>query len=237
MKIIPAIDIIGGKCVRLTKGDYSTSHIYDNDPLEVAKQFEANGISHIHLVDLDGARLRHLVNAGTLESIAGNTNLTIDFGGGIKCDDDIQRAFNCGAAQVTVGSVAVTNEPLFLKWIETYGSEKIILAADFKNRMIAYHGWITESKIDILSFIESYKMKGVKYSICTDISRDGMLSGPSINIYRQLVTDTSIKIIASGGITSHEDLLQLADTGCDGAIIGKALYEKKITLKELSLLC
>jgi len=237
MRIIPAMDILGGKCVRLTKGDYSTSTIYYDDPLEIAKQFESYGISHIHLVDLDGARSKHIVNASILEAIARDTKLAIDFGGGIKCDKDIETAFNCGAAQVTVGSVAVTDQELFLKWLGTYGGEKIILGADFKNRMIAYNGWTMESKTDLLNFIESYRQKGVSYSICTDISKDGMLTGPSIDIYRQLVTITEINIIASGGITSLEDLLQLADAGCEGAIIGKALYEKKITPKELASLC
>lgn len=237
MRIIPAMDIIGGKCVRLTQGDYSTSFTYSSEPLEVAKQIEDHGLHYLHIVDLDGARSRHIVNEKTLQNIVQKTSLEVDFGGGIKSDEDINKAFSCGAAKVTIGSVAVTEEDLFLMWLEKFGPERIILGADFKNGMIAYNGWVTESKTEVFSFIRKFESKGLLYSICTDISRDGMLSGPSFDSYLKLVSGTNTKIIASGGISTIADIRKLADIGCEGAIIGKALYEKKITLKELASPC
>jgi phosphoribosylformimino-5-aminoimidazole carboxamide ribotide isomerase len=237
MRIIPAIDIIDGKCVRLTKGDYSAVNLYCNDPVEMAIKFEDAGCKYLHVVDLDGARAKHVINAKTLEKIACNTNLKIDFGGGIKSNTDIKTAFECGAAQVTAGSVAIADHQLFMEWIENYGPEKIILGADFRNNMIAFNGWANESDIEVFDFVKSYCEEGVKYCICTDISCDGMLSGPSHTIYNHLVRETGINIIASGGITTLSDLAELEEAGCEGAIIGKALYENRITLKELSQLC
>jgi phosphoribosylformimino-5-aminoimidazole carboxamide ribotide isomerase len=237
MRIIPALDIIDNKCVRLTKGDYSAISFYSDDPLYMAKKFEDCGCKYIHLVDLDGARSSHLVNIKILEQIASKTQLTIDFGGGIKTNADIHTAFECGASQVTIGSVAVTDKELFLEWLKIYGSNKIILGADFRDRQIAINGWVNESEKDVFQFLNTYYKEGVNYCICTDISCDGMLSGPSFNIYRELTNITGLNVIASGGISSLSDLIELAKTGCEGAIIGKALYENKITLHELSLLC
>jgi len=237
MRIIPAMDIIGGKCVRLSQGDYSKSLTYSSEPLDVAKQIEDHGLRYLHIVDLDGARSRHIVNEKILQNIAQKTSLEVDFGGGIKSDEDINKAFSCGAAKVTIGSVAITDEELFMMWLEKYGPEKIILGADFKNGMIAYNGWVTESKTEVFSFISKFENKGLHYSICTDISRDGMLSGPSFESYQKLASETTINIIASGGISTMDDIRRLSETGCEGAIIGKALYEKRITLKELESLC
>ncbi len=237
MRIIPAIDILDGKCVRLTKGDYMSVRQYSEDPLEMAMRFEDAGCRYLHVVDLDGARSKHIVNANVLEKIAYGTSLKIDFGGGIKSIVDIDTAINCGASQVTIGSVAVTNPPLFIEWLEKYGSEKIILGADFRNGLVAFNGWINESTVNIYDLINSLSAKGVTYAICTDISRDGMMSGPSVDTYRKLVKDTGINIIASGGIASIADITELEKAGCEGAIIGKVLYENRITLDEISLLC
>ena len=237
MRIIPAIDILDGKCVRLTKGDYMSVRQYSEDPLEMAMRFEDAGCRYLHVVDLDGARSKHIVNANVIEKIASGASLKIDFGGGIKSIVDIDTAFNCGASQVTIGSVAVTNPPLFIEWLEKYGSEKIILGADFRNGLVAFNGWINESTVNIYDLINSLSAKGVTYAICTDISRDGMMSGPSVDTYRKLVKDTGINIIASGGIASIADITELEKAGCEGAIIGKALYENRITLDEISLLC
>ena len=237
MKIIPAIDIINGKCVRLTKGDYSTQKIYNEDPLEVAKSFEDNGIQYLHLVDLDGAKSSRIINHQILESIANNTSLSIDFGGGLKSDEDVKIAFNCGASQVTGGSIAVKNRTLFEGWIERYGAEKILLGADFQDRMIATDGWQEGSDSDVIDFIKSYQESGIKSVISTDISKDGMLEGPSIDLYREIMSKTKINLIASGGVSNMEDLKLLKEIGCSGAIIGKAIYEGRISLKELSELC
>jgi len=237
MRIIPAIDILDGKCVRLTKGDYSTVRQYSEDPLEMARRFEDAGCRYLHVVDLDGARSKHIVNAKAIEKIASVTRLRIDFGGGIKSSIDIDTAFNCGATQVTIGSVAVTNPPLFIEWLEKYGPEKIILGADFRNGLVAFNGWINVSSINIFDFITRLCTKSVIYAVCTDISRDGMMSGPSLDTYKRLVNDTGISIIASGGIAAISDITELEKAGCEGAIIGKALYENRITLEELSLLC
>jgi phosphoribosylformimino-5-aminoimidazole carboxamide ribotide isomerase len=237
MRIIPAIDILDNKCVRLTKGDYSSVKKYSDDPLEVARKFEDAGCRFLHIVDLDGARSKHIVNSKIIEKISAGTNLKIDFGGGIKSIADVETAFNCGASQVTVGSVAVTKPQLFIEWLNRYGPEKIILGADFRNGMVAFNGWINESTLEISDFINRFCENGIRYTICTDIFLDGMLSGPSLETYRQLVEGTGINIIASGGITTITDLTELDRAGCDGAIIGKALYENKITLEELSQLC
>jgi phosphoribosylformimino-5-aminoimidazole carboxamide ribotide isomerase len=237
MRIIPAIDIIEGNCVRLTKGDYSTKKIYNENPLEVAKEFEDNGIEYVHLVDLDGAKSKRIINHKTLELIASQTNLKIDFGGGLKSNDDLRIAFESGANQVTGGSVAVKNPTLFKSWIEEYGGEKIILGADFLDRKIATNGWVQSSGLDVLLFIQAREKEGVKSVICTDISKDGMLMGPSIELYNDLISKTKMNLIASGGVSCIQDLLDLKEIGCEGAIVGKAIYEGKVTLKELRKLC
>jgi phosphoribosylformimino-5-aminoimidazole carboxamide ribotide isomerase len=237
MRIIPAIDIIGGKCVRLTKGDYSTKIIYNESPLEVAKEFEANGIQYLHVVDLDGAKSNNIVNHKILESIATKTSLQIDFGGGIKTNEAVQLAFDCGAKQITGGSIAVSNPEIFSGWISKYGADKIILGADCNNRKIATNGWLKESGIDVIDFIDSYQKKGIRNVICTDISKDGMLQGASNELYREIMKATGISLIASGGVSCMNDLYQLKEIGCEGVILGKAIYEGNITLKELQKLC
>ena len=238
MRIIPAIDIIEGKCVRLTKGDYNTKKIYNENPLEVAKEFEDAGIEYLHVVDLDGAKASQIINHKVLEQIASKTNLKIDFGGGLKSDKDLEIAFNSGANQITGGSIAVKNSAIFESWIEKYGSEKIILGADFypdnSGGKIATNGWQEESTLELIPFISDYQQKGVEYVICTDISKDGMLEGPSFDIYKQILSEVNnVKLIASGGISAFEELPKLAKNGCEGVIIGKAIYENKISLKQL----
>ncbi|WP_369049109.1 1-(5-phosphoribosyl)-5-[(5-phosphoribosylamino)methylideneamino]imidazole-4-carboxamide isomerase [Tenacibaculum sp. UWU-22] len=235
MRIIPAIDIIDGKCVRLSKGDYNTKKIYNQNPLEVAKAFEDNGISYLHLVDLDGAKASQIINYKVLELLANKTNLKIDFGGGLKSDNDVKIAFNSGANQITGGSIAVKNPELFTQWIETYGSNKIILGADANNGKIAISGWLEESNQTIIPFIQSYQKKGINYVISTDIAKDGMLQGPSFDLYKDIIENTKdLQLIASGGISTFEELPKLAKIGCEGVIIGKAIYENKISLKQLA---
>jgi phosphoribosylformimino-5-aminoimidazole carboxamide ribotide isomerase len=237
MRIIPAIDIIDGKCVRLTRGDYDTSKIYNIDPVEVAKEFEANGIQFLHVVDLDGAKSKRIVNYKILEKIVSETNLSIDFGGGLKSDEDLRIAFDSGANQVTGGSVAVQNPEIFKAWLKQFGANKIILGADCKDRRIATNGWLKTSELDVLDFVLGYQAEGIESVICTDISKDGMLQGPSIELYKELLFKSEVKLIASGGVASIQDLIDLKGIGCEGAIVGKAIYEGKITLKELSTLC
>ena len=244
MRIIPAIDIIEGKCVRLTKGDYTTKKIYNEHPLEVAKQFEDSGIEFLHIVDLDGAKASKIINYKVLETIASKTTLKIDFGGGLKSGKDVEIAFNAGANQITGGSIAVKNKELFESWIEKYGAGKIILGADFypnnSGGKIATNGWQEESALELIPFINDYQQKGIEYVICTDISKDGMLQGPSFDIYSQILSEchvepveTSLKLIASGGISTFDELPKLVAIGCEGVIIGKAIYENKISLKQL----
>lgn len=230
MRIIPAIDIINGKCVRLTKGNYATQKTYSENPLEVAKEFEANGIQFLHLVDLDGAKSKHIVNHRVLYEIASKTVLKVDFGGGIKSDDDVRIAFENGAAQITGGSIAVQAPDTFLRWLSKYGADKIILGADSHHRKIATHGWQTQSELDVVNFIADYAQKGVQYVICTDIAKDGMLQGASEELYNEIIAKTDVKLIASGGVSSIDDLIALQRIGCEGAIIGKAIYERKIEL-------
>ena len=237
MRIIPAIDIIDGKCVRLTKGDYSTKKVYNENPLEIAKEFEANGIQYLHLVDLDGAQSKQIINYKILELIATKTNLTIDFGGGLKSDEDVKIAFECGAKQITGGSIAANNPEQFMGWLAIYGSDKIILGADCKDRKIATNGWLETSENDVLDFISSYQEKGITNVICTDIAKDGMLQGTSNELYKEILTKTTVNLIASGGVSCMDDLLKVKEIGCEGAIIGKAIYEGNITLKELQKLC
>ncbi len=242
MRIIPAIDIIDGKCVRLSKGDYSTKKVYNENPLEVAKQFEAHGIQHLHLVDLDGAKSKHIVNHKVLEQIATSTELKIDFGGGLKTDDDLRIAFESGAHQITGGSIAVKNSELFSRWINIHGADKIILGADALDEKVAVSGWQEESNEELIPFIETHLEKGIKYVICTDIGKDGMLGGPSFELYQKIIESLSgnshgtmnrLRLIASGGISTFEELPRLAELGCEGTIIGKAIYENRISLKQL----
>lgn len=233
MKIIPAIDIIDGKCVRLSKGDYDTKKIYNENPLEVAKEFESFGIRYLHLVDLDGAKSKHIVNQKVLETIAKETSLEIDFGGGLKTLEDIETAFNSGAKQITIGSIAVQDPDFCFDLIEKYGSDKIILGADCENRKIKTSGWLEESQLDVIDFILKYKNKGIKNVICTDISKDGMLQGASDELYREIVEKTAVQLIASGGISCIEDVEQMKKIGCSGTIIGKAIYEGRISLQQL----
>ena len=236
MRIIPAIDIIDGKCVRLSQGYYDTKKIYNENPLEVAKEFEDYGIEYLHLVDLDGAKSKQIINYKTLELIASKTNLKVDFGGGIKANDDIRIAFECGANQITGGSIAVQNPTLFQEWISQYGSDKIILGADAKDRKIATHGWLETSELDVIDFIQEYKTKGIDYVICTDIAKDGMLQGTSNELYAEILAASDVKLIASGGVSSIDDLIKVKELGCEGAILGKAIYEGRIDLKDLRLL-
>lgn len=235
MRIIPAIDIIDGKCVRLSKGDYDTKKIYNEHPLEVAKQFEAHGIEFLHLVDLDGAKSKHIVNHNVLEQIASQTNLKIDFGGGLKSDEDLRIAFESGADQITGGSIAVKDPETFMSWIEIYGAKKIILGADALDEKVAVSGWQEESNKKLIPFIKTYQREGIEYVICTDISKDGMLQGPSFKLYKKIIAESEqkIKLIASGGISKFDELPKLAEIGCEGTIIGKAIYENRISLKQL----
>lgn len=236
MRIIPAIDIIDGKCVRLSKGDYDTKKIYNENPLEVAKSFEAHGIEYLHLVDLDGAKSSQIVNYKVLEQIASKTNLKIDFGGGLKSDSDLKIAFESGANQITGGSIAIKQPEVFKSWIQQYGADKIILGADAMNEKVAISGWLEESKEEVIPFIQSYQKEGIQYVICTDISKDGMLEGPSFELYQRILEQTKdLKLIASGGISTFDELPKLAKLGCEGTIIGKAIYEGRISLKQLEL--
>lgn len=233
MKIIPAIDIIDGKCVRLSKGDYDTQKIYNENPLEVAKEFESFGIRYLHLVDLNGAKSKHIVNQKILETIAKETSLEIDFGGGLKTLEDIEIAFNSGAKQITIGSIAVQDPDFCFRLTEKYGPDKIILGADCENRKIKTSGWLEESQLDVIDFILKYKNKGIKNVICTDISKDGMLQGASDELYREIVEKTAVQLIASGGISCIEDVEQMKKIGCSGTIIGKAIYEGRVSLQQL----
>jgi phosphoribosylformimino-5-aminoimidazole carboxamide ribotide isomerase len=237
VRIIIALDIIDGKCVRLTKGDFSTKKIYNENPIEVARQVEDNGIKYIHIVDLDGALKKRVVNFKILEKIAAATSLKIDFGGGIRSDDDLYIVFNSGARQITCGSIAVSNQPLVIEWLAKWGQEKIMLGADSVNRKILKEGWKESSDSDIIKFVSDYILKGIKYTVCTDIDKDGMLQGPSFDLYKEILEIRGIKLIASGGITSINDIEELSRIGCEGAIIGKALYEGILNLKDLSRLC
>ncbi len=235
MLIIPAIDIIDGKCVRLTKGDYTTKKIYNENPVDVAKEFEASGITHLHLVDLDGAKKSEVVNWKVLENIASQTKLQIDFSGGIKTNQAAQQAFDLGATQITIGSLAAKNPKEFVDWIWQFGEEKLILGADVINDKIAIHGWQESSTKDIYSYLDFYFEEGIDYVLCTDVSKDGMLEGPSFGLYKKILKEyDELKLIASGGVSCLNDLKQLKEMGCYAAIVGKAFYEGKITLKELT---
>ena len=233
IELTPAIDIIDGKCVRLTKGDYDQKTVYGN-PIDMAKEFERIGYNRLHVVDLDGAKSKHIVNDAVLSAITTETNLTVDFGGGIKTDEDLEKAFAAGASMVTVGSIAVTNPDLFMGWLEKYGAEKMILGADVRHGKISINGWKEDSDEDLLSFLEKYVNAGVKNVLCTEISKDGTLSGPAINLYRQMMDAyPALHLIASGGVSSKEDIIALDAAGIPAVVFGKAIYEGKINLKEL----
>jgi phosphoribosylformimino-5-aminoimidazole carboxamide ribotide isomerase len=234
IEIIPAIDVIEGKCVRLTQGDFERKKIYYENPLDVAKMFESIGLKRLHIVDLDGAKLGKVTNLKTLETIAANTNLTIDFGGGIKSDDDIQSVFDAGAAFASIGSIAVKESEKFFAWLDKFGSEKILFGADVKDRKLAINGWQTITEFEIIPFLKVYIAKGVSQAFCTDISKDGVLQGASNELYREILSEIpNLKLIASGGVSKIEDIYELDKIGCSGVIIGKAIYEGKITLEEL----
>ena len=233
MRIIPAIDIIDGKCVRLSKGDYDTKKIYNENPVEVAKEFEDFGIQYLHLVDLDGAKAKKIINQKVIESIAKNTNLIIDFGGGIRSEEDLQKAFDSGAKKVTLGSIAVVNPELCLAWLEKFGAEKLILGADCLDRKIKTSGWLENSETDVVDCIKEYQKKGFREVVCTDISKDGMLQGPSTALYQEIIENSTIELIASGGISNIEDVQKMKEIGCAGTIIGKAIYEGRISLEDL----
>lgn len=234
MEIIPAIDIIGGKCVRLSKGDYDTKKVYNEDPLEVARQFADWGLKRLHVVDLDGAKAGHIVNHRVLERICGHTSLTVDFGGGLKTTDDLRIAFESGAAMVTGGSIAVKKPQEFGEWISAYGPDRIILGADAKEGKIAVTGWTETSAQELIPFVQGYMAKGLSKVICTDISRDGMLQGPAVDLYARMIKEIEgISLIASGGVGSKADLEALAETGVAGAIVGKAIYEKRVSREDI----
>lgn len=234
MEIIPAIDIIDGKCVRLTQGDYAQKTIYNENPLEVAKEFEAAGLKRLHLVDLDGAKEGTVKNWAVLQNIAASTSLSIDFGGGIKQDKDLKIVFESGAAYATIGSLAVKQPDVFVSWLKSYGADKFLLGADVKSEKIAVAGWLETTDIDIYDFLTDYVAQGVQQVFCTDVSKDGKLEGPSTELYKKIIEKfPSLYFIASGGVSSMEDLLALKEIGCSGAIVGKAIYEGRIKLSEL----
>lgn len=234
IQLIPAIDIIDGKCVRLSQGDYDSKKVYNENPVEVAKELEAHGIRRLHVVDLDGAASNHVVNYRTLKQIATQTSLTIDFGGGVKSDEDLMIAFENGARMVTGGSIAVKNPELFCRWLQKYGSEKIILGADVKEHKIAVNGWKDESTCELFPFLRDYVEKGIRKVICTDISCDGMLQGPSTDLYKEILEQhPDLFLIASGGVSCADDIRTLDAAGVPAVIFGKALYEGRITFKEL----
>lgn len=234
MELIPAIDLIEGKCVRLTQGDYSTRKVYNEDPLEVALQFESVGIERLHVVDLDGAKAGHIVNYNVLERLASRTRLIIDFGGGLKSDEDLRIAFDCGAQMITGGSIAVKNPERFLTWLEKYGGERIILGADAKDKKIAVSGWEEGTDLDLIPFVKDYREKGVQKIICTDIGRDGMLQGPAIDLYKEIKEEVEgLYVIASGGVSSMADIERLDEAGIPAVIFGKAIYEGRIRMSEI----
>lgn len=234
IELIPAIDIIDSKCVRLTKGDYDRKTIYNEDPVAQAKEFEALGFKRLHIVDLDGAKSHHIVNDDILKKITSETSLTIDFGGGIKTEEDIVKAFNAGASMVTIGSVAVTNPELFLSWLEKFGPDRIVLGADVRNGKISINGWKEDSSEDLLPFLEKYIKRGIKYVLCTEISKDGTLSGPAINLYKHIMESyPELHLIASGGVSCTKDILELQNEGIPAVVFGKAYYEGRIDITEL----
>ena len=234
IELIPAIDIINGQCVRLTKGDYEQKKIYNNDPAEVAREFERLGFKRLHVVDLDGAKSKHIVNDAVLKAITSATNLIVDFGGGIKTEEDIEKAFAAGASMVTVGSIAVTQPELFMQWLEKYGAERMILGADVRNGKISINGWKEDSAEDLLPFLKQYVDKGVKNVLCTEISKDGTLAGPATDLYKQIMAEyPELHLIASGGVSSNEDIEELNNSNIPAVVFGKAFYEGKIDINKL----
>ena len=236
IELIPAIDIIDGKCVRLTKGDYDQKTVYRDHPAEVAAEFEEIGFNRLHVVDLDGAKSKHIVNDNVLKAITTKTGLTVDFGGGIKTDEDIEKAFAAGASMVTIGSIAVTQPELFLGWLEKYGPERMILGADVRHGKISINGWKEDSSEDLLPFLKKYVDAGVRNVLCTEISKDGTLAGPAIDLYRQIMEAyPELHLIASGGVSSKEDIMALDEAGIPAVVFGKAIYEGRIDLRELNI--
>lgn len=236
IELIPAIDLIEGKCVRLTKGEYDSKKIYNEDPVAQAKEFEALGFKRLHVVDLDGAKSKHIVNDAVLKGITTNTSLTVDFGGGIKTEEDIEKAFNAGAAMVTLGSVAVTNPDLCAKWIEKYGAEKIILGADVRNGKISINGWKEDSEEELIPFLKKYVDMGIINVLCTEISKDGTLAGPAVELYQQIMKEyPHLHLIASGGVSCNEDIIELNNKGIPAVVFGKAYYEGKIDVDQLTV--
>jgi phosphoribosylformimino-5-aminoimidazole carboxamide ribotide isomerase len=234
MKIIPAIDLINGQCVRLTKGDYGTKKVYNDDPLEIARQFESAGFTRLHLVDLDGAKAGNVINLAVLENICRNTALKVDFGGGIKSDEDLEKVLKSGASQVTIGSLAVKDPQKVKQWIAKYGADKIILGADVKDRMIAVNGWLETSRLELFPFVEEYYQLGIRHVLCTDISKDGMLEGPAYELYSEIMKRfPDLQLIASGGVSGIEDVKRLNEDNIPAVVIGKAIYEGRINLNEL----
>ena len=234
IELIPAIDIIDGQCVRLTKGDYNQKKVYNDDPLTVAKEFEKIGFKRLHMVDLDGARSKHIVNDEILRRVTAETSLIVDFGGGIKSEEDIVKAFESGASMITVGSIAVTQPELFIQWMEKYGPEKMILGADVRNGMISINGWKKDSQIPLLPFLKQYVEAGVKNVLCTEISKDGTLQGPAVTLYKEIMSAyPKLHLIASGGVSRKEDIDELESEGIPAVVFGKAIYEGRINLKEL----
>lgn len=237
IELIPAIDLIGGQCVRLTKGDYDQKKVYNDNPTEVAREFERLGFKRLHVVDLDGAKSKHIVNDHVLREITQSTSLTVDFGGGIKTEEDIEKAFSAGAAMVTVGSVAVTHPELFLAWLDKYGAERLILGADVRNGKISINGWKEDSEEDLLPFLKQYTDRGVKNVLCTEISKDGTLEGPATSLYKDIMAAyPQLHLIASGGVSCNDDIRQLEEAGIPAVVFGKAFYEGKIKIEELGIL-
>lgn len=236
IELIPAIDLINGQCVRLTKGDYEQKKVYDNNPAEVAKQFEKLGFKRLHVVDLDGAKSKHIVNDNVLRAITSQTSLVVDFGGGIKSEEDIEKAFSAGASMVTVGSVAITNPDLFMQWVDKYGADKLILGADVRNGMISINGWKEDSAEELMPFLKQYVDKGVKNVLCTEISKDGTLQGPAIELYKEVMAAyPALHLIASGGVSCNQDITELEAAGIPAVVFGKAFYEGKIKVEELGI--
>lgn len=236
IELIPAIDLINGQCVRLTKGDYEQKKVYDNNPAEVAKQFEKLGFKRLHVVDLDGAKSKHIVNDNVLRTITSQTSLVVDFGGGIKSEEDIEKAFSAGASMVTVGSVAITNPDLFMQWVGKYGADKLILGADVRNGMISINGWKEDSAEELMPFLKQYVDKGVKNVLCTEISKDGTLQGPAIELYKEVMAAyPGLHLIASGGVSCNQDITELEAAGIPAVVFGKAFYEGKIKVEELGI--
>lgn len=234
IELIPAIDLIDGKCVRLTKGDYDSKKVYNEDPVAQAREFEKLGFKRLHVVDLDGAKSKHVVNDAVLKAVTEATDLVVDFGGGIKTEEDIQKAFDAGAAMVTVGSVAVTHPELFLSWLDKFGADRIILGADVRNGKVSINGWKEDSSEDLLPFLKTYVARGVKNVLCTEISKDGTLAGPAIDLYKRIMAEyPQLHLIASGGVSCTDDITVLEAAGIPAVVFGKAYYEGRIDLGQL----